>query len=112
MDYSSLVAARPSVALFSSSSSRKRWAAIVGASMLFVACAALVATLGAPQRPTLAADIGYSLSERTAPADASLVRSSLYRAARFTALQEDPIDSVLKKASTLVAFVQTPLAAV
>ena len=65
--------------------------------MLFVACAALVATLG-PQRVSLAGDIGPSLSERVAPADAS-------RPVRFAALQGDPIDSVLKKVSASAAFV-------
>ncbi len=93
MHHSSLVAARPGVAPFSRASSRQRWTVTIGALMLFVACAALVATLGAPQRPTLAADLGPSMSER----------SNLRPAVRFSSLQGDPLDSVLKKVSARVA---------
>ena len=100
MDYSSLVAARPSLAPFNRASSRQRWVAVICAAMMFVACAALVATLGAPQRLVLEADISTSLSQRPAPADGSLP------AIRFTALQDDPLDSALKKASARVAFAQ------
>jgi len=99
MDHSSLVAARPSLAPYNRASSRQRWVAVIGAAMMFVACAALVATLGAPQRLVSEADIGTSLSQRQPPADGS--RSAV----RFTVLQDDPVDSALKKASARVAFV-------
>ena len=100
MDHSSLVAARPSLAPYNRASSRQRWVAVIGAAMMFVACAALVATLGAPQQLVSEADVGSSLSQRPAPADGS--RSAV----RFTALQEDLVDSALKKASAHVAFAQ------
>ena len=101
MDYSSLVAARPSTALFSVSSTRTRRAAIVCASIILISCAALslVASLVTPHRPILAADLERSLLLHTALADVVPSQSLLQRKVRFTVLESNPIDSVLKKAS-------------
>jgi hypothetical protein len=99
MDYSSLVAARPSTAPFSVSSTRKRQAAIVCASIMLISCAALVASLVTPHHPILAADLERSLLLHTALADVVPSQSLLQRKVRFTVLESNPIDSVLKKAS-------------
>jgi hypothetical protein len=68
--------------------------------VLFVACAAFVAALGGSHhRLSLASDLIPSIVETTAPADLSVASSDLPHSVRFTTLQSDPIDSVLKKAS-------------
>ena len=100
MDNSSLVTAHPSFAPCRRSSSLQRWSAIIGATVLFVACAAFVAALGGSHhRLSLASDLIPSIVETTAPADLSVASSDLPHSVRFTTLQSDPIDSVLKKAS-------------
>jgi hypothetical protein len=106
MDYSSLVAARPSVEPFSKSSSQTRRAAIACAMMLLISCAALVATLVNPHHPILGADIDHSLSLRMVPEDGISSRSDFHSTARFTVLQTDPIDSVLKKVKASIEFAQ------
>jgi hypothetical protein len=76
-----------------------RRAAIVCASIMLISCAALVVSLVTPHRPILAADLERSLLLYTALADAVPSPSILQREVRFTVLESNPIDSVLKKAS-------------
>ena len=66
---------------------------------MLISCAALVASLVTPHRPILAADLERSLLLHTALADVIPSPSILQRSVRFTALESNPIDSVLKKAS-------------
>lgn len=108
MDYSSLVAARPSVdnEPFSKSSSKTRRAAIVCAAMLLIACAALVATAVAepvtPHRLILVDDnhVDHSLSLSMESAVGIPSHSDFHPTGTvlFTVLNTDPMDSVLKKA--------------
>ncbi len=114
MDYSSLVAARPSVEPFSKSSSQTRRAAIVCAVILLVACAALVATVVAvtPHRLILADDnhIDHSLlSMELAVGIPSHSDFDPTGTVHFTVLNSDPMDSVLKKVSAHVDFAQQAL---
>jgi hypothetical protein len=66
---------------------------------MFVVCAVLFVSQGGPQ-DLFALDHLSSLSERTVNADASIERSTLRSAVRFTVLQADPLDSVLKKVAS------------
>ena len=117
MDYSSLVAARPSVdnEPFSKSSSKTRRAAIVCAAMLLIACAALAATAVAvtPHRLILADDnhVDHSLSLSMESAVGIPSHSDFHPTGTvlFTVLNTDPMDSVLKKVNAHVDFAQQAL---
>lgn len=97
----SLVAAQASLAPCRQSSSLLRWAAIISASAMFVVCAVLFVSQGGPQEPLTLDRLSLSsLSERTVNADASAERSILHSVVRFTVLQDDPLDSFLKKVAS------------
>jgi hypothetical protein len=71
---------------------------------MLVVCAVLFVSQGGPQE-LLALDPLSSLSERTVNADASVERNILHSAVRFTVLQADPLDSVLKKVASAWRFI-------
>jgi hypothetical protein len=76
--------------------------------MLLISCAALIATPVTPHRLILAADVDHSLPLRMAQAVGDRIPSrgefDPTGTVRFTSLQTDPIDSVLKKVSALFEF--------